>query len=49
MSFYKYVVLENLEKLRDDLYENWKQLEVLGRIYLLEEGINGKASVPKHN
>ena len=49
VSFYKYVVLENLDNLRDNLYENWRQLEVLGRIYLAEEGINAQLSVPKHN
>ena len=42
VSFYKYVVLENLDNLRDNLYENWRQLEVLGRIYLAEEGINAR-------
>ena len=49
VSFYKYVALENLENLRDDLYDNWKRLEVLGRIYLAEEGINAQLSVPQHN
>ena len=49
VSFYKYVALENLENLRDDLYDNWRRLEVLGRIYLAEEGINAQLSVPQHN
>ncbi|MAO72093.1 MAG: hypothetical protein CMD02_06270 [Flavobacteriales bacterium] len=49
VSFYRYIILENLEKLRDHLYDNWKELEVLGRIYIAEEGINAQLSVPEHN
>ena len=49
VSFYKYIILENLMNLRDDLYKNWNDLSVLGRIYLAEEGINAQLSVPEHN
>ena len=50
VSFYRYIILENLPKLRDHLYNNWKELEVLGRIYIAtEEGINAQLSVPEYN
>lgn len=49
ISFYKYTILENLTELRDDLYNNWNELGVLGRIYIAEEGINAQLSVPEHN
>ena len=32
ISFYRYVVLENLLDLRDKLYFQWEELDVLGRI-----------------
>ena len=50
ISFYKYTILENLPELRDDLYNNWKELGVLGRIYIAEEGINAQLSLqlPQH-
>lgn len=47
LSFYRYVRLENPAVLRNELYEEWDQLGVLGRIYLAEEGINAQLSVPK--
>lgn len=49
VSFYKYVILDNLEILRDKLYLDWSELGVLGRIYLAHEGINAQLSVPEHN
>ena len=49
VSFYRYIILENLPKLRDHLYNTWKELEVLGRIYIAEEGINAQLSVPEYN
>ena len=49
VSFYKYIILENLINLRDDLYKNWNDLSVLGRIYLAEEGINPQLRVPEHH
>ena len=49
LSFYKYVKLKNLIELRDQLYQDWKKLEILGRIYIAEEGINAQISIPKHN
>ena len=49
VSFYKYVILDHPEKLRDELYAAWKDLGVLGRIYLAQEGINAQLSVPINN
>ena len=48
-SFYKYVPLENLQELRDELYSQWQELKVLGRIYLAKEGINAQISLPEFN
>ena len=49
VSFYKYVILDHPDKLRDELYAAWKDLGVLGRIYLAQEGINAQISVPINN
>ena len=49
VSFYKYILLANLLDLRDELYNKWNDLGVLGRIYLADEGINAQLSVPEHN
>ncbi len=49
VSFYRYVIIANPHKLRDLLYEKWRSIGVLGRIYLAKEGINAQLSVPEHN
>ena len=49
VSFYKYHPIEEPQKFRDELYENFEKLEVLGRIYVASEGINAQASVPEKN
>jgi len=49
VSFYKYVIIKNPSKLRDDLYLKWSSLKVFGRIYLAGEGINAQISVPENN
>ena len=49
VSFYKYIFIDNLSKLRDILYKEWRALEILGRIYIASEGINAQLSVPEHN
>jgi len=48
ISFYRYVILENPEVLRDHLYRTWDALGCKGRIYLAKEGINAQMSVPEH-
>ena len=47
ISFYKYINLTNLEELRDQLYIKWRELNILGRVYIAEEGINAQLSVPE--
>jgi len=37
LSFYRYVILENPEKFRDDLFKDWGDLDCLGRIYVARE------------
>jgi UPF0176 protein len=49
LSFYRYVYIENPTKLRDELFAFWQNLNVLGRIYVANEGINAQLSVPEHN
>lgn len=46
LSFYKYVIIENPDELRDQFFYNWSLLGVLGRIYLAKEGINAQLSLP---
>jgi len=49
VSFYRYVIIDLPYELRDELYESWKELGVLGRIYLAHEGVNAQLSVPESN
>jgi UPF0176 protein len=46
LSFYKYHHIADPKAFRDELYRAWSGLDVLGRIYLATEGINGQLSVP---
>lgn len=49
LSFYRYVILENVNEMRDQLYKELDALQVFGRIYVAREGINAQISVPTHN
>ena len=49
ISFYCYFRIEEPELFRNQLYKELKALDVLGRIYLANEGINAQISVPKEN
>lgn len=49
ISFYKYFKIENPEVFRDELYIKFRDLGVMGRIYIAEEGINAQISVPTEN
>ncbi len=49
LSFYRYVKIEDAVHFRDELYENWSKLGVLGRIYVSQEGINAQLNVPDYN
>jgi UPF0176 protein len=45
-SFYKYAMIGNVRLFRDHLYLLLSSIDVLGRIYVAHEGINGQISVP---
>jgi UPF0176 protein len=49
ISFYRYVAIAEPEKMRDELYKEWQALNVFGRIYVANEGINAQLCVPEHN
>ena len=49
VSFYRYTYLKSVHELRDQLYEEWENLGVLGRVYLAKEGINAQVSIPVHH
>lgn len=49
ISFYNYTHIEDPKKFRDELYLLLKGLNVLGRIYVAQEGINAQVSVPGEN
>lgn len=49
ISFYRYVNLANLATLRDQLWIEWNDIGVLGRIYLAAEGVNAQFSIPTKN
>ncbi len=49
ISFYQYHNIGNPQVLRDHLFLTWNNLEVLGRIYVANEGINAQLSLPAPN
>ena len=49
LSFYTYAHIGNTEIFRNHLFIHWNALDVLGRIYVAKEGINGQLSVPASN
>jgi UPF0176 protein len=49
ISFYRYVIIENPDEMRDTLYNEWTELNCLGRIYVATEGINAQMNVPEQN
>ena len=49
LSFYKYVIIEDPQKLRDELFARWSAWDCLGRIYVSREGINAQMNVPQQN
>ena len=49
VSFYRYIIIENVEDMRDTLYGEWNKLNCLGRIYIAREGINAQMNVPEHH
>ena len=49
ISFYQYAQLGNPVVFRNHLFIHWNDLDVLGRIYVANEGINAQLSVPAEN
>jgi len=49
VSFYRYVNISDPQKLRDELFKTWTELNCFGRVYLAHEGINAQMSVPAHH
>ena len=47
ISFYRYVIVEDPQALRNELFAEWAELGCLGRIYVAAEGINAQMSVPE--
>ena len=48
LSFYRYVIVEDPQALRDQLWREWSAMQVFGRIYVAKEGINAQLSLPEH-
>lgn len=48
ISFYKYQQIGNTQLFRDQLFFNFTNLGVLGRVYVAKEGINAQISVPSN-
>ena len=48
-SFYKYIKINDLINIRNQLYTKLIELHCLGRIYIAREGINAQVSVPITN
>lgn len=46
ISFYQYHQIGNPQVFRDSLFIAWNELDVLGRTYVSDEGINAQISVP---
>lgn len=49
LSFYKYETISNPKLFRDHLFVNLNEIDVLGRIYIANEGINAQLSIPAKN
>lgn len=49
VSFYQYFAIDDPKAFRDNLYIQFNQLNVFGRIYVAKEGINAQISVPQNN
>ena len=49
LSFYAYAQISDPTQFRNELFLAWNSLEVLGRIYVANEGINAQLSLPADN
>ena len=46
ISFYRYVKIEDTKAYRDQLFIDFTEIGVCGRIYIAQEGINAQFSLP---
>lgn len=46
ISFYRYYPIENPTEFRNQLFSNWQEFEVVGRVYVANEGINAQIALP---
>lgn len=49
LSFYRYIIIDDPQAMRDRLYAQWAALGCFGRIYVAREGINAQMSVPEQH
>jgi len=49
ISFYRYFIIDNPQDFRNQIYQDWADLNCFGRIYVAREGINAQMSVPESN
>ena len=49
LSYYKYAQIADPKAFRDELFQLYQSLGVLGRIYVAREGVNAQLSVPSDN
>ncbi len=47
ISFYRYAHIEDPQLFRNELFQNWTNMGVLGRTYVAKEGINAQICVPE--
>ena len=46
VSFYTYAKIQNPQAFRNQLYQTWDSLDIIGRTYIATEGINAQIAVP---
>jgi len=49
ISFYQYAKIADPQAFRDEIYKALSEIQVFGRIYVANEGINAQINVPEHN
>jgi len=49
VSFYRYVLIQDPENMRNELFREWNDLGILGRVYVAHEGINAQINIPEHH
>ena len=49
LSFYRYVIISDVETFREALYAGYEKIGILGRTYVSPEGINSQISVPENH